>query len=478
LAIATAVIAALALCVHPAVAQPSDLTPKDILLTALSDLNGSLADEQGEVGDAIALVGSKKPLSKIHHKLKGHLQELQFFDTESYVNLGPVLDGIPDVWNIPYATHFHWLDCIDYQLVLSVEDVNGDLSTNPDATRSEERVIGRYGRAQTCIEKFRKALTDKGQGVPKEFTDGLGNIDAKLEGAKFDLEKMGASEFRTSGAQEVRKRARELAAEKAKLIAATFPTVFGLKPAYVFVHLFTVNSEIKAVHADSKDALTMLESNPTDRAALDHLLHRAKQELDNAKAQKDQLESNLSTCPSTKGTRAAVASACPAPPCRPGAFTSAPLQVTAPSQPQGAQYYFTTPIPNWLYYQGKHGFKSGGCNHEQGKVKVNIEVLNAANKPIAWNLEYGPGISPGLGQPPVMVYSGNACPFVQSGQTFDGCRIDNPELAYPLPSEGYIGTVNGDASNDPFYAATIDVHPAAMVGSTDTVHVLVTWQLA
>jgi hypothetical protein len=305
----------------------------------------------------------------------------------------------------------------------------------------------------------------------------MSGIRTDLEEAIRAIQQIDDSGFRKDGEQMVETTAAKVKKQKESLITTYYPPLYGVKFIKVFRHLLTVANERSSAVSTSVDLFGgLVRPTPPDLASQKAELERMEKALAKAKSAKDSLETLFAQCPALKGTRAGTASACPAPPCKPGTFTSGALQVTAPSQPQGAQYYFTTPIPNWLYYNHKHGFTSGGCNHEQGKVLVNIELLDSGNNPVAWTLEYGPGISPGPGRPAVMVFSGNACPFVQSGQTFDGCRIDNPELAYPLPAEGYLGTFSGDASNYPRYAATIDVHPAAMVGSTDTLHVLVTWK--
>jgi hypothetical protein len=353
--------------------------------------------------------------------------------------------------------------------------------TSQQVKAIEDGIVQSYQHALRCAKALQQTYHNAPLSAPAPtgLTDGMAGIRTDLEEAIRAVQLIDDSGFRKDGEQMVETTAAHIKKEKEGLITTYYPPLYGVKFIEVFQHLLTVSTEYFSVGSIAADlSAGLARATPPDLASQKADLERMEKALAKAKRAKDSLETLFNKCSALKGTRASAAVACPAPPCKPGTFTSAALQVTAPSQPQGAQYYFTTPIPNWLYYDHRHGFTSGGCNHEQGKVLVNIELLDSGNQPVAWTLEYGPGISPGPGQPAVMVHSGNACPFVQGGQTFNGCRIDNPELAFPLPSEGYIGTFSGDASNDPDYAATIDVHPAAMVGSTDTLHVLVSWELS
>lgn len=112
-----------------------------------------------------------------------------------------------------------------------------------------------------------------------------------------------------------------------------------------------------------------------------------------------------------------------APKCVAGSYESPPQQITVPPTGRTDTVWFDTPIPNSLYYDGRHNYADGGCDRQHGKMLAKVEVLGGGNVVASYDDNEPQG---------EQARSGEYCPIPDSSP--DGvsnrCLIFRPELSF------------------------------------------------
>jgi hypothetical protein len=354
---------------------------------------------------------------------------------------------------------FRKLDCLDSQLNLGLGEAiaNGHIG--------HERVAKTFELGQKCKQKLEDELR-KATGVPAALLTDLADIDTSLTKLIHDERSKGID------AMDLVRRVRQIdQRSKLPMVDEFFgQPIYGVKFSEVFRKLDGLDSQL---NLGLGEAIANGHIGHERVAKTFELGQKLKQTLENELRKAAQKPSRCAHhahhCKKTMRLRKGPA-------CRAGSFTSPLLGVVTP--PVTSEYWFQTPIPNAAYYDHKHGYKSGGCDQPNGKLKLNIAVHGADGSSISWRYDYPPyPTTPPPDNQPRAIHQGDYCPK-GSPQPTNSCRVYPPQLSFPLPSQGYSGPpVSWDASKYRTYAVNVELQNnfADAGGTAASIYVTVTW---
>ncbi|HEV7846062.1 MAG TPA: hypothetical protein VGO83_07405 [Thermoleophilaceae bacterium] len=149
------------------------------------------------------------------------------------------------------------------------------------------------------------------------------------------------------------------------------------------------------------------------------------------------------------------------PKCEQGNYTSPAREITVPPSGTPDSVVFSTPIPNALYYDRRHGYAGGGgCDRANKKMFANVDVLGGGT-PVAWSYDDPFGQSNDLN-------NGNWCPITIDTGTSNRCLIFAPLLSFR----------EGDAREQKTYSVVVAFQNrfADYGGTKHSISVRVAWR--